>query len=288
MTNVAKKPIETSLKEFLETVPPGRPIDLGLSNFEIESGNQAPLGFYMKTTPLFLHCGHSTCGGMRVFEPTSEGVAIGWHTFDAFLYFKCRNCGSNFKTFALRLVPGKDNIRTVHKFGEMPPFGPPLSAKLLQLAGGEGDTLRKGRQSENQSLGIGAFAYYRRVVEQQKSHLIDELRSAVERLGGDVTALAALESARQEGQFAKAIKLMADVTPKELYVGGRNPLTLLHGPLSVGLHTLSDEECLKLAHNIRIVLSALLERIQMVTEEKADLDAAIKELLQGDVKAKGG
>jgi hypothetical protein len=110
--------------------------------------------------------------------------------------------------------------------------------------------------------------------------LIDELKNALERLGAGADALAALEAARKESQFSKAIEQMADVTPKELYVGGRNPLLLLHGPLSVGLHAASDEDCLKLAHSIRVVLSALLERIQMVTEEEAELDTAIKELLQ--------
>ena len=72
---------------------------------------------------------------------------------------------------------------------------------------------------------------------------------------------------------------MAAVTPKELFVNGQNPLTLLHGPLSVGIHGLTDEQCLKMAHSIRIVLGALLERVQMVTEEKVELDAAIKDLL---------
>jgi hypothetical protein len=77
---------------------------------------------------------------------------------------------------------------------------------------------------------------------------------------------------------------MAEVMPKELFVLGQNPLKLLHGPLSVGLHGLSDEECLKKAHSIRIVMTALLERIQMVTEEKAELDAATKDLLPSPTK----
>jgi hypothetical protein len=43
--------------------------------------------------------------------------------------------------------------------------------------------------------------------------------------------------------------------------------------------------CLKKAHSIRIVMTALLERIQMVTEEKAELDAAIKDLLPPPAKS---
>ena len=117
-------------------------------------------------------------------------------------------------------------------------------------------------------------------MEAQKSRLIDELKKATERLGGNnQAALAALEEARNENQFSKALELIADVTPKELFVSGHNPLKLLHEPLSIGLHGLTDEECLSKAHSIRIVLAALLERVQMVTEEKTELDAAIKDLL---------
>jgi hypothetical protein len=233
----------------------------------------------LKVPPLLLFCGHTACGGMRIFDPKLKAEAIGWAVSDELLDFICRHCTSSRKTFAVRFTPIPSNKRKAQKFGEMPPFGPPLPAKLLQLAGNEIGTLKKGRQSENQSLGIGAFAYYRRVVERQKSRLIDELSNAIERLGGDAATLEQLELARHENQFSKAIQLMAAVMPKELYVSGQNALTLLHGPLSVGLHGLSDTECLVMAHNIRIVLAALLERIQMITEEKAELDAAIKVLL---------
>ena len=144
------------------------------------------------------------------------------------------------------------------------------------------DWLKKGRRSENQGLGIGAFAYYRRVVEEQKSRLIDEIKKAIERIGGrNEQALESLEAARAEKKFSTALEIMAEVTPSELYVRGQNPFRLLHGPLSEGLHGLSDEDCLKKAHSIRVVIEALLERTQAITADQTELDAAIRELLNG-------
>jgi hypothetical protein len=151
---------------------------------------------------------------------------------------------------------------------------------LLQLAGSNAALLKKGRRSENQSLGIGAFAYYRRVVEDQKNKLIDEILKAVERLGGNAETLAKIQKAKAEHQFTTALDQVADLLPTELYVKGQNPLKLLHGPLSVGLHGQSDEQCLNKAHSIRIELTALLERVQNVTAEEAELDAAIRDLLK--------
>ena len=77
------------------------------------------------------------------------------------------------------------------------------------------------------------------------------------------------------------MELISDVTPSELLLsGGHNPFRLLHSALSVGIHGLSDASCLTRAHSVRIVLTALLDKLQSVTEEKAELDAAISELLK--------
>lgn len=283
-----------ALKDFLENVHPGRRVTLASENFRITSHVNPPMNYMATLVPLYLHCSHKDCEGMRFFEPTVGAVGIGWDEADRFFYFSCRNCRVTIRTFAVRFFTahkeargdGDDYSREAFKLGETPAFGPPLSAKLLQLAGSEIETLKKGRRSENQSLGIGAFAYYRRVVESQKLKLIDGLAAAIKRLGGGSTALATLEAAKAETQFSRAIELMANVTPKELYLGGQNPLTLLHGPLSVGLHSLSDAECLDLAHNIRLVLTALLERIQSITEEQADLDQALKGLLKNSTSGR--
>jgi hypothetical protein len=269
-----------SVREFLETVPPGQHKRLAASDIEkrYTSGSLPRPYLNLKFPQISLYCGQPPCARAQFFFPEKKDAQLG----DFFVSFTCRNCGRTTKTFALRVVERGDadpDEVYVYKFGETPQFGPPLPAKLLQLAGDQIDLLKKGRRSENQSLGIGAFAYYRRVVEEQKPRLIDELKNAIERLGGNPKALAALESARSETQFSKALEIIADVTPKELFVGGQNPLKLLHGPLSVGLHGLSDDQCLTKAHSIRVVIAALLERVQMVTEEKAELDAAIRALL---------
>ena len=46
----------------------------------------------------------------------------------------------------------------------------------------------------------------------------------------------------------------------------------------MGLQGRSDEECLSYAHNIRIVLTSMLARMAALTQDSADLDAAIRDL----------
>ena len=45
------------------------------------------------------------------------------------------------------------------KFGEFPAFGPPVPPRVLSLIGPDKDLFLKGRRSEIQGLGVGAFAY---------------------------------------------------------------------------------------------------------------------------------
>jgi hypothetical protein len=68
------------------------------------------------------------------------------------------------------------------------------------------------------------------------------------------------------------------IPPKLLILGGENPLTLLYKPLSVGLHDLTDEQCLQQAADIRTVLTALLENIGDVLKDQDELKAAANRL----------
>jgi anti-sigma regulatory factor (Ser/Thr protein kinase) len=54
---------------------------------------------------------------------------------------------------------------------------------------------------------------------------------------------------------------------------------LLHDALSDGIHEFTDEECLKLARSIRVVLIELAERISTALKEEAELKTAVSELL---------
>jgi len=52
----------------------------------------------------------------------------------------------------------------------------------------------------------------------------------------------------------------------------------LHTALSDGLHDRSDEHCLALAQNVRIVLTELIDRAALALKEDKDLAAAVKAL----------
>jgi hypothetical protein len=143
-----------------------------------------------------LICDTDSCGGKRLFESTDEIRLEHGKVNSFFVYYVCRNCKKFFKTYSIHalLKPGGLSGE-IYKYGEHPSFGPPVPAKVISLVGPERDYFLKGRRSESQGLGIAAFAYYRRVIENQKNRLFDEIIRVSAKVGADPEILADLEKA---------------------------------------------------------------------------------------------
>jgi hypothetical protein len=173
-----------------------------------------------------------------------------------------------------------DSSGVALKFGEDPAFGPATPTRLLTLLGDQRETFLKGRRCENQGLGIGAFSYYRRVVEHQKGRIFDEVIKVSKKVGAPGDVIALLSQARNETQFSKSISLVKDALPQSLLIGNHNPLTLLHNALSSGLHEDTDEGCLAIAQAVRVVLVDLSERLSQALKDEAELNAAVSRLMK--------
>ena len=275
----ASKPIEFST--FLESTPPStRSIIPRLTQTMVSSGTR----YHRLLTPeLQLHCPAAPCNGIRFFRCQAEGPIIGTDGF-SFLYltYLCSNCRKQQKVFALAAQRhvNADSGECL-KLAEFPFYGPPTPPRLLSLIGPDADTFLKGRRCENQGLGVGAFVYYRRVVENQKSRIVNQILKVAERSNASADAISRLKSAVAETQFSKAVALVKDAIPQTLLINGHNPLILLHSALSGGLHEESDEHCLETAASVRVVLAELSERLAQALKDEAELGNAVSRLLQG-------
>jgi hypothetical protein len=171
--------------------------------------------------------------------------------------------------------------------GEEPAFGPPLPVRLKGLFKSDRELLRKGYQAEIHGQGIGAFAYYRRVVEDGKDRLIDKIIEVCRKIPDAEKFISGLEAAKKETRFKNAVEKISDKIPDALRINGHNPLTLLHKALSSSLHNDSDKECLEAAQAIRVVLGAFAESLSQLLKEEAELTKAIGKLLASKDSPKG-
>jgi hypothetical protein len=220
--------------------------------------------------------------GVRWCDPSDESVGCAQPS-TRFLGYTCRDCGKWRKSYAVILDPdvnAKPSLLIVLKLGEYPPFGSHLAKRLQDmLPKTDLELYRKGLRTEREGHGIGAAAYFRRVVENQWKALVKKLCDAAEKLGTPPEKLKVFEEAFAQPQFSTAVDMLKDAIPDKLLIlDGRNPLTLLYRPLSVQIHDLSDEQCLQQAADIRVVLNETFDNISRVLRDDETLKAAVTRL----------
>lgn len=262
-----------SFKEFLESTPPGK--EVPITNFAAHKSNS------LRTTipQLNLHCTSEECQGVRFFAATDDAWLSSEKYNNSYLTYICRNCRKSYRTYSLGShKDAETDSWLVLKYGEVPAFGPPIPSQAFKLIGGERELFLMGRRSETQGMGIGAFVYYRRVIESQKVRIFDELIRVISKISPNDAVIAELEAAKKETQFTKAVEVIKHALPQSLNINGYNPLTLLHSALSEGVHAHNDQECLELASSARTVLFEFADRLSQALKEEAELNSAINKL----------
>jgi hypothetical protein len=282
-----------TLKQLLESSPPGRTARVvgaygfpAVSVLLSKTKTRVPpaRGNWGLIVPaLDLHCESPRCGGTRIFAGTQTGGTEGEHWRSVFLRYHCRNCFGSTKEYALRLqvkAVEDETATEITKLGEWPAWIARVPSRVFKLMGDDRELFLKGRRAESQDLGIGAFSYYRRVLERQKAALIDKIVAAARRTNAPLEVIGRLERARDAWEFTRAVDEIKEAIPENLRIRGHNPLVLLHRALSKGIHARSDEECLQLAANIRVVLCELADRIGVALRDEEELIAAVTDLLR--------
>lgn len=257
------------MRTFLESVAPGAQRIVS----DLKAHDSQGVGYHVRTPYIHLHCNSAACGGVRVFESGSF-VRVRTDSISDFLIYICRNCKANFKRFSVLITPDGNDYH-VTKYGELPAFGPPTPARALTLIGKDRELFFKGRRCELQGLGIGAFTYYRRVIEDQRNRIFDEVIRVLETTDPSNEVISELKAAKNEQQFTKSIEAIKHALPSSLLVNGQNPLRLLHSALSEGVHALTDEQCLAIAAAARTVLFEFSDRLAQALRDDAELSRSV-------------
>ena len=271
----------TSLASFLESTPIGSLVsivDLAIHKNYIKYARTV-----VRKPEIQLHCDNPACNALLFFncinEEDDEDQLEREDFTDLFLRYRCRNCQKTEKTFAIRGRLHEQGVSgDVLKVGEWPPFGPPTPARVITLVGPDRELYLTGRRAESQGMGIGAFAYYRRVVENQKNRILEEIIRVCEKTEAPTELVTKLKAAVKESQFSKAMESVKDAVPEALFIERQNPLTLLHRALSRGLHAQSDQDCLETASSVRIILTKLADRSGQLLKDEEELHKAVASL----------
>lgn len=192
------------------------------------------------------------------------------------LEYICASCKSFECVFVLRV--GK-NLKQIFKTGQYPPWDITISRDLEKIMGEFSEYYEKGNICEFHNHGIGAFAYYRRIVES----IIGELLESIPELmsGEELEKYQlALEEVRKTKNTTDKIALVKDLLPSILKTEQFNPLKTIHDALSKGLHGRTDEECLEDAESIKTSLIFLVDAVLSRKKRQQKYTKSMKKLLE--------
>lgn len=199
---------------------------------------------------------------------------------------RCQSCGAK-ADFLLKTYSNatwdkrKDGISiTIQKIGQFPPFEiSPESAVDKYLLDEDKENYKKALANLSISYGIGAFAYFRRIIENEIKRIIDDI-STLDFEGADriKEALIAFET---DHQMANLINVINKFLPKSLTELGDNPIRLLYEQLSTGIHKLSDEECFEKAQMIDTILTYVIKKVNEEKYQISNVKQAMKKLRNG-------
>ena len=255
------------MKELLENVPLHSPRQVE------ELFSQPQYGNVSLPNEIRAHCDHPNCQGIRRHTKDKTGRFEHAVNYYYFVIYSCSNCTEHMKVFALKIVGIDHNSKSgvCTKIYQEPAFGPPIPKRLFQIIGETNrENFLQARRSIARGLGIGAYAYYRRIVENTKLDLITSVLELAQATNAAPSQIELLKKARAETRFSSAIEILRDVSaiPAILLIDGHNPLSILHDLLSEGIHQLNDAECLERAREAEIILCEIADRMQIAMTEK--------------------
>lgn len=120
------EPQPITFAEFLEGVSPSQMVKIS----DLWTRRYIGVGFNdeLQTPQLQLHCTSDTCNGLRFFRYAAGNKEFkGAISLQTYLRYRCSNCQTTWKTYSLYAIrQATEPMGQCYKFGELPPYGPPL------------------------------------------------------------------------------------------------------------------------------------------------------------------
>ncbi|MBD3672754.1 MAG: hypothetical protein HUJ26_04435 [Planctomycetaceae bacterium] len=205
-------------------------------------------------------------GGNDESDNARYGRIIGFH-------FVCQDCKEEGVNYLVLFNDSEDESVDfekrghVIKVGQYPAQAASLPQELRPYLKEHEDIYKRGRMCELNGFGLGALAYYRRIIESIIDTLLNDLTVIFADDDSKKTYQQALVKVKETKVHVKKIELVKDLVPDVLKRGQGNPLGFLHEALSVGLHSLTETDCLEVASEIRDTIAFLNKHIQLAREE---------------------
>jgi len=188
--------------------------------------------------------------------------------------FQCTFC-KNEAHFWIELNSNENWLR---KVGQNPPWSIKISSDLKKYLGQNETFYKKGLICLSQSFGLGACSYFRRVVENEIEPLLDLLIEKKKDEGESNKKIEEFEEIKVGKSFTYKTKLAYEITPESLIIDGVNPFKELHDLLSQGIHTKTEDECIKIALKTKEIIEFIVVELNRAKKNREKFKQNIKDI----------
>jgi len=198
----------------------------------------------------------------------------------------CQFCGSKmeFLLNLFTLVPGTENGPFpevyLRKFGQFPAIQRnPEKEVYNYLQESDRDFYNRALANLSIGYGIGAYAYLRRIVENEIKRIVSDIADL--NYPGVEKVKIAWTNYQSNHQMNTLIHSIGQFLPSSLKEVGDNPIKALYQQASGGIHEFSEQECLDKAKHIDTLLQYVIKRISSLKLEFEQVKDALKALNKG-------
>ena len=155
---------------------------------------------------------------------------------------------------------------------------PLIPADILKELGEDADLYQKALRNMAEGYGIGACAYFRRLIEKYITPLLQLLLEIKKEEGATDLELQKIEAAIKGKEFSTKTEFAADIAPESIKIQGMNPLRKLHELLSISLHSLEEEKAMEVADALSNTLQFVIRQLRTHYEERKAYIESMKKL----------
>ncbi|QKY07983.1 hypothetical protein [Janthinobacterium lividum] len=214
------------------------------------------------------HVGSSGSGGGMV-QMLKSGIS--------YFKFSCVSCRKSYREYYIEQIIEGECI-SFQKFGERPRAKLVRNRVLQKFLKDDLENYEKAIICLSHEYGVAAFAYFRRVVENNVNKLLELVEQDAQSSGGDQSMVDAINELKKNTPMSERIKIANRALPLYLQPDGLNPLGRLYQLLSEGVHSLTDEECLAKAKAASECLTFLISELASRKEHRTQFKSLVGSL----------
>jgi hypothetical protein len=171
-------------------------------------------------------------------------------------------------------IEGKIYIR---KIGQFPAYDISPDKEVYSfLNTDDKDFYKKALICISQSFGIAAYAYLRRITENEILRVVEALSELELPESENIKKL--YQNYKTNHQMSTLVEGVYQHLPESIKSLGINPLKVLHGHLSEGIHSDDEETCLKKAFAIDALLKFTIKKLNEEKTENKEIRNVLKSL----------